>query len=63
MTKYDYKITCSNGHEIEMKDCAERVDISKLANGNWQCINCDNLGQRMLINMSHVVSVEEHIRD
>ena len=60
MTKYDYKITCTNS-VLDINGCSDRIDFSVLSKGNWATIDCSNIGKRILLNMLQVVSIEERI--
>lgn len=62
MTKYDYKITCTNS-VLDINCCSDRIDFSVLSKGNWATIDCGNIGKRILLNMSQVVSIEERITE
>ena len=61
MTKYKYYITFSDGTKGKLSDCEEPLDLKSIGEKKFTLLHNKKEGTRLLINMEHVVTIEENI--
>lgn len=57
MKYYNYLIAYDNGEKTAIGHCEKRMNFDEIQ--SFLVIDCTNLGKRMIINLDHVLYIEE----